>query len=212
MDISEILAHITEENLSEMLERYRAFGPLPGILLTFMKSFIPPLPTLLIIGVNAAVYGLWPGFLYSWIGIVAGCLTTFLIVRKIAGHPYLDRWSNKPRVQKSMTWVRRNAFSYVFLLSLFPVGPFVVINIAAAVARMRLRSFAIAIIVGKAIMVLSVSFIGHDLGRFVENPFELIYVALFIGGCLWISKRIEARFTRSNDADSGYAEVRENKE
>lgn len=203
-----MLAYITEENLSEMLERFRAFGPLPGILLTFIKSFVPPLPTLLIIGVNAAVYGLWPGFLYSWIGIVAGCLTTFVIVRKIAGHPYLDRWSRKPRVQKSMTWVRRNAFSYVFLLSLFPVGPFVVINIAAAVARMRLRSFAIAIGAGKAVMVLSVSFIGHDLGRFVENPFELLYVVLFIGGSLWISKRIEARFTRDDAAERGVEESR----
>jgi len=196
MALSDILSNITEQNLTELLERYRAFGPLPGILLTFMKSFIPPLPTLVIVGVNAAVYGLWWGFLYSWIGIVAGCLTTFLIVRKIAGHPYLERWSQKPRVRKSLVWVRRNAFSYVFLLSIFPVGPFVVINMAAAVARMRLRSFAIAIVAGKAIMVLSVSIIGHDVARFIENPIELAYVVLFVGASLWISKKIEAWFTR----------------
>lgn len=199
MDISDILSHLTEENLKELLEKYRGLGPIPGILLTFMKSFVPPLPTILIVGVNAAVYGLWLGFLYSWIGIVSGCLVTFLIVRKIAGHPYLDRWAQKPRVQKSLIWVRQNAFSYVFLLSLFPVGPFVVINMAAAVARMRLRSFLIAILFGKAIMVLSVSIVGHDLMRFVRNPIELIYVVLFVSASLWISKRIEARFTRVPD-------------
>jgi len=199
MDINEIMSYMTEENLRDWLEKFRSFGPLPGILLTFAKSFIPPLPTLVIVGVNAAVYGLFLGFLYSWIGIVSGCLVTFLIVRKIAGHPLLDRWTNKPRVQKSMIWIRRNAFSYVFLLSIFPVGPFVVINIAAAVARMRFRSFLIAILFGKAIMVLSVSFIGYDLARFIHRPIELLYVALFIGVSLWISKKIEAKFTESEE-------------
>jgi uncharacterized membrane protein YdjX (TVP38/TMEM64 family) len=195
MDLSSIQSYFTEDALMDLLDKYRSFGPFPGILLTFMKSFIPPLPTILIIGVNAAVYGLWLGFLYSWIGIVSGCLVTFLIVRKIAGHPYLVRWAQKPKVQKSMLWVRRNAFSYVFLLSIFPVGPFVVINMAAGMARMRLRSFLIAIFFGKAIMVLSVSYIGYDLSRFMRNPFEIIYVLLFIGVSLWISKKIEKRFT-----------------
>jgi uncharacterized membrane protein YdjX (TVP38/TMEM64 family) len=120
---------------------------------------------------------------------------TFLIVRQIAGHPYFIRWAQKPKVVKSMLWVQRNAFSYVFLLSIFPVGPFVVINIAAAVARMRLRSFIIAICFGKAIMVLSVSFIGYNLTRFREHPIEILYVVLFIGVSLWISKKIETRFT-----------------
>ncbi|MBW7477233.1 TVP38/TMEM64 family protein [Paenibacillus oenotherae] len=196
MSISDLIAYMTEDNLKQMLEQYRSFGPLPGILLTFMKSFIPPLPTIVIVGVNAAVYGLWLGFLYSWIGMVCGCMVTFLIVRRISGHPYLERWAQKPKVKKSMVWVQRNAFSYVFLLSIFPVGPFVVINMAAAIARMRVRSFMIAILFGKAIMVLSVSFIGHDLTRFIHNPLELIYVVIFIGLSLWISKRIELKFTK----------------
>ncbi|WP_130615698.1 TVP38/TMEM64 family protein [Cohnella abietis] len=195
MNISDILSNLTEENLKSLLEQYRDFGPFPGIALTFMKSFIPPLPTILIVGVNAAVYGLWLGFLYSWLGIVSGCLVTFVVVRRIAGSPYFVRWAQKPKVQKSLIWVRRNAFSYVFLLSLFPVGPFVVINMAAAVAQMRLRSFFIAIVFGKAIMVMSISIIGHDFARFIEKPLELLYVVLFIGGSLWISKKIEAWFT-----------------
>lgn len=195
MDLSNLQSYFTEAALMDLLEQYRSYGPLPGIILTFMKSFIPPLPTMLIVGVNAAVYGLWLGFLYSWIGIVSGCLVTFLIVRRVAGSPYMVKWAQKPKVAKSMLWVRRNAFSYVFLLSLFPVGPFVVVNMAAGMAQMRLKSFLIAICFGKAVMVLSISYIGHDLTRFMNNPLEIIYVLLFIGASLWISKKIEARFT-----------------
>ncbi|MGO4497812.1 TVP38/TMEM64 family protein [Paenibacillus sp. 2RAB27] len=194
MDIKELLSYLTEENLMLLLDKYRSFGPLPGLLLPFMKSFIPPLPTLVIISVNAAVYGLWLGFLYSWIGIVCGCLVTFAIVKKVAGHPYLVRWSQKPNVQKSLIWARRQAFNYVFILSLFPLGPFVVINMAAGLVRMRFRSFLVAVAAGKAVMVMSVSFIGYDLKRFMDHPYQLIYVALFIGISLVISKRVEKRF------------------
>lgn len=128
--------------------------------------------------------------------MIAGCMVTFLIVRSIAGHRYFQRYAQKPKVKKSLLWVRRNAFSYVFLLSIFPVGPFVIINMAAAIARMRIRSFFIAVTLGKAIMVFAVSYIGHDIMRFVHHPVQIIYVVLFLAASLWVSKKIEARFTK----------------
>ncbi|MEK3663565.1 TVP38/TMEM64 family protein [Paenibacillus sp. FSL F4-0236] len=193
----DIMSWLTEDNLRHLLEQYRSFGPFPGIVLTFLKSFIPPLPTIAIVGLNGAVYGLWLGFLYSWIGLVAGCVTTFWIIRKVASHRYLRKWAERPKVAKSMTWVRQSGFSYVFLLSIFPVGPFVVINMAAGLAGMRFRSYLLALTVGKAIMVFAVSYIGNDLERFIRQPWEIIYVLVFIGLSLWGVKAIEARFART---------------
>jgi uncharacterized membrane protein YdjX (TVP38/TMEM64 family) len=197
MYLLDVASWLTEERLRLLLEQYRSLGPLPGVLLGFMKSFVPPLPTIGIVGLNAAVYGLWLGFLYSWIGLVAGCLTTFLIIRKIASQRYLRKWARRPKVARSMEWVRQSGFSYVFLLSLFPVGPFVVINMAAGLANMRLRSYLLAVCAGKAIMVFAVSYIGNDVERFIRRPAELIYVVLFIGLSLWCVKAIEARFARA---------------
>ena len=94
----------TEQNLAMWLEKYRTLGPLPGILLTFMKSFIPPLPTIVIVGLNAALYGLWWGFLYSWLGLISGSLLTFLLVRKGAKLAWVRRWSGKPKVQQALVW------------------------------------------------------------------------------------------------------------
>lgn len=195
-----IFSSVTEEQLLEWVEHYRSLGPLPGILLTFMKSFVPPLPTLVIVGVNAFVYGLWLGFLYSWIGMVAGCLLTFTIVKRISGHRIIRYWSDKPKVQASIQWVRRNAFSYVFLLSLFPVGPFVVINIAAGLAGIRFRTFALALAAGKAVMIFTVSYIGYDLTRYTEQPLRLLYIALFLVASFVISRRIEAWFAKTAES------------
>ncbi|WP_223068516.1 TVP38/TMEM64 family protein [Paenibacillus caui] len=192
------MSYFTEENIRELMDRYRSFGPLPGILLTFMKSFVPPLPTMLIVGINAAVYGMWLGFLYSWIGIVGGCMTTFLIVRKMAEIPFMQKWLRKPKIQRSMNWIRTRGFSYVFLLSLFPVGPFVIVNMAAAAARMQVRSYLIAVVFGKAVMVMSVSYIGHDFYEFIRHPYKLVYVALFVGLSLWASRTIEGYFAKTS--------------
>lgn len=201
MQISEILSYMTEENLKSWIEQFRSLGPLPGVLLPFLKSFIPPLPTLVIVGVNAAVYGLWLGFLYSWVGMVAGCMLTYLIVRRIGGHPLLERIVSKPKVAKTRHWIQNNGFSYVFLLSLFPVGPFVVINIAAALSGMKLRSFLLAVLVGKGIMTFAVSWIGSDVTKYLKHPVELIYIVIFVAGSLWIMRRIEAWFARRDQLE-----------
>ncbi|KKO53446.1 TVP38/TMEM64 family protein [Paenibacillus sp. DMB20] len=187
----------TQDNLEWFLEKFRGLGPIPGILLTFMKSFVPPLPTALIVGVNAAVYGFWPGFIYSWFGLVAGCFVTFLLVRSVGKSRYLDQWAAKPKVQKGMRWVQRNGFSYVFLLGILPVGPFVAVNIAAGLARMHIQSYLMAVILGKGIMVFCVSFIGANFSDFLRQPVLFAGVIVFVLLLLWISKKVESYILRS---------------
>lgn len=198
--VSEFLSFFTEENMVRLLEEFRSLGPLPGIFLTFMKSFIPPLPTLLIVGANGLVYG-WLGFFYSWIGLVGGSFFTFMIIRKLAGTPWAKRWADRPKVQKSLIWIRRNAFSYVFLLGMFPMGPFVLVNMAAGIAQMRPRSFLLAAALGKGIMVFYVTYIGTNLRAILEYPVILLGILIFIGCTIWISRRLERYYTNPSEVE-----------
>ncbi|WP_249732754.1 TVP38/TMEM64 family protein [Paenibacillus lautus] len=206
----DIMSYFTQSNLEWFLDQFRALGPLPGILLTFLKSFIPPMPTIVIVGVNAAVYGLWAGFFYSWIGMVAGCLTTFLLVRKISGTPLIERWAKKPKVQRGMRWIQRNGFSYVFLLGILPVGPFVAVNVAAGLARMNVMSYLMAVTLGKGIMVFCVSYIGANLSDFMAEPFKLLGVLAFILLSLWGSRKLDSYFVRKQSFHDQEAELNSN--
>ncbi|MHA2854613.1 TVP38/TMEM64 family protein [Paenibacillus sp. HGF5] len=206
----DIMSYFTQSNLEWFLDQFRALGPLPGILLTFLKSFVPPMPTIVIVGVNAAVYGLWAGFLYSWIGMVAGCLTTFLLVRKISGTPLIERWAKKPKVQRGMRWIQRNGFSYVFLLGILPVGPFVAVNVAAGLARMNVMSYLMAVTLGKGIMVFCVSYIGANLSDFMAEPFKLLGVLAFILLSLWGSRKLDSYFVRKQSFHDQEAELNSN--
>jgi uncharacterized membrane protein YdjX (TVP38/TMEM64 family) len=204
------MSYFTQSNLEWFLDQFRALGPLPGILLTFLKSFIPPMPTIVIVGVNAAVYGLWAGFLYSWIGMVAGCFTTFLLVRKISGTPLIERWAKKPKVQRGMRWIQRNGFSYVFLLGILPVGPFVAVNVAAGLARMNVMSYLMAVTLGKGIMVFCVSYIGANLSDLMAEPFKLLGVLAFILLSLWSSRKLDSYFVRKQSFHDQEAELNSN--
>ncbi|SDW90066.1 TVP38/TMEM64 family protein [Paenibacillus sp. PDC88] len=195
---TDIMSYFTEENIIMLLEQFRSYGPLPGILITFLKSFIPPLPTLLIVGANGAVYG-WAGFIYSWIGLVGGSFLTFLIIRRIASTSYIQRWTKKPKVQKSLRWIRRNAFSYVFILGMFPMGPFVLVNMAAGAAQMRPGLFLLAAGLGKGIMIFYVTYIGTNLEEIIQHPLILVGVVIFIILTIVASKRIEAYYTESSN-------------
>ncbi|GAK41652.1 hypothetical protein TCA2_4143 [Paenibacillus sp. TCA20] len=196
--VSDIMSYFTEENIIMLLEQFRSYGPLPGILITFLKSFIPPLPTLLIVGANGVVYG-WAGFIYSWIGLVGGSFLTFLIIRRIAMTSYIQRWAQKPKVQKSLRWIQRNAFSYVFLLGMFPMGPFVLVNMAAGAAQMRPGLFLLAAGLGKGIMIFYVTYIGTNLEEIIQHPLILVGIVIFIILTIVASKRIEAYYTESSN-------------
>ena len=194
--IIDLIRSLSADRLLEWLEQYRSWGAAPGLLLPFLKSFVPPLPTIVIVGWNAAVYGLWLGFLYSWIGMVAGCLVSFAAVRAIADRAFVTRWSERPKIARTMHWIRTNGFVCVLLLSLLPGGPFVVVNTAAGLARMRYGSFVPAVLLGKGIMVFAVSALGHDPYRYVEQPWRLVFVLLLVAGSVLLGRAIEASFAK----------------
>lgn len=195
-DWLEIRSFFTQDTLVYLLEKYKSFGPIPGILITFIESFIPPLPLFLLVAANSASYGFWPGFISSWIGVVSGAFCVFLFFRRMADHPIINRWKVNPIVHKSLEWVEQNSFGSIFLFSCFPMGPSFLINIAAGINKIPILPFFIAIATGKTIMIMIVSFVGHDFLALIHSPLKLLILASFAASLWFASKLIEAHMTR----------------
>ena len=77
MDLNTLKEWFTLENIMELIKAYRSFGPLPGILLPMLEAFLPFLPLFLFVMANANAFGLWFGFLFSWIGACSGAFLSF---------------------------------------------------------------------------------------------------------------------------------------
>ena len=160
MDFNTIKELMTLENILEILEDYRAIGPVPGMLLPMLEAFIPILPLFIFVMANAAAFGLWLGFIYSWIGTCTGALLVFFLVRKYGQKRLFLFISRHKKIKSLMNWVEKHGFGPLFLLLCFPFSPSAAVNIVAALSKINTVQFILAVLCGKLVMVFTVSFIG----------------------------------------------------
>lgn len=201
MDFESIIQWITIDNIMELIEDYRSFGILPGILLPMLEAFLPFLPLFLFVMANANAFGLWLGFLISWIGACLGAGLVFTLVRKFAKGKIANILNKNTQVQKLMNWVERHGFGPLFLLLCFPFTPSAVVNIVAGLSKINYYQYLLAVITGKMVMIFTISFVGHDLHSLFTQPLRTASVALLVF-VLWIvGKQIEVRLNRKMEKE-----------
>jgi uncharacterized membrane protein YdjX (TVP38/TMEM64 family) len=195
MDIDTIKQWFTLENVLSVLEQYRSFGVFPGIAATLLESFFPILPMFVFVMANAAAFGLWEGFLISWTGACLGSILVFWLTRKIGQKRFFRFVSRHHKVRQFMHWIERHGFGPVFLLYCFPFTPSAVVNIVAGLSRISRQQFILAVLLGKMVMVFTISFIGYDIVALVKQPLRTVAIAVVIILLWYAGKRVEARFS-----------------
>ncbi|WP_017754303.1 TVP38/TMEM64 family protein [Calidifontibacillus oryziterrae] len=198
MDFQSFKEYFTLENILQLLEQYADLGPIPGILLPMMEAFLPMLPLVLFVMANAAAFGLWKGFLISWFGASLGALLVFFIVRRLGQQRFFKFLTKHHKVKKLMNWVERHGFGFIFLLLCFPFSPSSIINIVAGLSRVSIQQFILAVMLGKLVMIFTISFIGYDLKSLIEQPLRTIFVLIIMSILWFIGKKIEVRLDVEN--------------
>lgn len=201
MDFEAIKTWFTLENIMDLIQEYRSFGPLPGVVLPMIEAFLPFLPLFIFVMANASAFGLWLGFLYSWLGSCLGALLLFLLIRKYGQKRVFSFLSKHPKVQKLMDWVDRHGFGPLFLLLCFPFTPSVVVNVVAAFSKISIYQYMLAVAIGKMVMIFTISFVGYDLQSLITRPYRtgIVFLVIFI---LWyVGKRIEVRLNKRMEND-----------
>lgn len=193
-DMISMLKHLDMKQVESLLEQYSNLGPLPGILLPLVEAFLPFLPLIVFVMANAAAYGLWLGFLYSWIGVCAGSCIVFWLARKFGGRFGMYIQKRMPSSQRFFHWMEEKGFTPLFILYCFPFTPSSLINIAAGISTVPFRTFVIAVMSGKAVVIFLMAFIGHDWQGFIHQPWR-IAVAILALVLLWFGgKKLESRY------------------
>ncbi|RKD24725.1 hypothetical protein BEP19_09575 [Ammoniphilus oxalaticus] len=173
-------------NLDGIVLFLHELGPwafLFGSGLIVVQTFAPIVPFLVLVGANVFVFGLWGGFLLSWIGAVCGAILMFIVARTVGRNWAQQKLSEARHWQKLDHILDRNGFKTVFALRLVPIIPAVVVNLAAGLSTVRTRMYILATALGKIPLVFAQCFIGHDLLHFSNHKSRLMYVAV---GCVLI--------------------------
>ncbi|REK74503.1 TVP38/TMEM64 family protein [Paenibacillus paeoniae] len=181
-------------HIQQTLESYSQFGPLPGILLPFVESFLPFLPLILIIAANVNIYGLGLGFLFSWIGVTGGAICVFLLCRALGRNVKTKLMRRFPKSERFFNWIEKRGFTPLFLLACFPFTPSVVITVVSGLSKVPFHTFLLATLMGKAVMIFVISLISFDITNLVNEPWR-IFVSITAVLVMWFGgKTLEKRY------------------
>ncbi|MFC5464701.1 TVP38/TMEM64 family protein [Lederbergia graminis] len=193
MDFHSITEWFTMEKLVELIEQYRALGPLPSLLLPMLEAFLPFLPLFLFVMASANAFGLGWGFLFSWIGASVGALLVFLLVRRYGDARVFQFLRRSKKVKSLTSWVERHGFGPLFILLCFPFTPSAVVNIVAGMSKINIYQYMLAVLAGKAVMIFTLSFIGHDIVSLIKHPLRTAIVLVIIVILWFVGKQVEGK-------------------
>jgi uncharacterized membrane protein YdjX (TVP38/TMEM64 family) len=201
MEIETVKDWFTLENVMNLIQEYRSFGPIPGILLPLIEAFLPFLPLVVFVMANASAFGLWLGFLYSWLGAFIGAMLVFLLIRKYGQKRLLSFLPRHPKVKRLMDWVERHGFGPLFLLLCFPFTPSAIVNIVAGLSKISKAQFMLAVCIGKMVMIFTISFIGYDIHSLITKPYRTFIVVVIVFVLWYVGKRLEIKLNRAIESD-----------
>lgn len=192
---------LSVDKVIELAEQYKALGPFIGLFFPFIESFLPFLPLFVFVFANASAYGLWMGFLLSWIGASLGSYAVFLLIRFFGQAKIFRTITKRVRVQQLIHWVERNGFGPLFLFICFPFTPSALVNLVAGLSDIKKHHYLWTLLAGKFVMIFTVSFIGYDLRALLTKPTKTVFVLSMIVLLWYIGKQIEKKLTKQIEAD-----------
>lgn len=191
---------MSSENIDQIAVQYRALGPLVGFLISYAEAFLPFLPLVAFIAVNVTAYGLFWGFLLSWMGTLFGSYCVFLLVRKFGNHRYVQRFTSGEKTRRLIRSVNLAGITPLLLLLCFPFTPGILVNIGAGLSNIKRIYYFWTLVVSKFVMVFMLTFIFQDVRSLVKSPYKLIVVFIILillwGGGKLFEKHMNKRVVR----------------
>lgn len=176
--------YLTPEVLGNFLHQAGIWAPVVYMII-YAVGVCLFIPGTLLTGLGAAIFGPYWGFLYVWIGAMAGASGAFFIGRTL-GRDFAARLIGG-RLGKYDEAIERNGFATVLYLRLV-YFPFTPLNFGMGLTRVRFWDYfwgtGLGIIVGTFIFTFFIGtlkqvWVSGDWGRLISYK-VLLSVALFI--------------------------------
>lgn len=147
-------------------------GPLL-VMSAYTLATLTLFPRALITLAAMVAFGPLRGFVYAMLGILGAALLTYYAgrmlsrdtIRRVAG-ARLNRLSRE---------LRRRGLISVIVVRLVPVAPFIVVNMVAGAARIRLRHYVLGTAIGMLPGLLAATVLGDQIGTALRDPAKVDY-------------------------------------
>jgi uncharacterized membrane protein YdjX (TVP38/TMEM64 family) len=151
----------TQETVTRWVEKFGAIGPLAVIGFIALEVVIAPIPGGFLPITVGAIFGLWPGVLYTWIGNVLGSLLAFALARYV-GRPLITRFVKPATLSRLDTFLHRSP-KLLWLVYVVPVFPIDIITFAVGLSAIPFRRFVLVMTIGFAVSQVILTTVGGQL-------------------------------------------------
>ncbi|MBI5655672.1 MAG: TVP38/TMEM64 family protein [Geobacter sp.] len=150
LDLGRFLTlHALKENRQALLDYYaqHRLAMVAGFMVVYIVQTALSLPGAAILSLAAgAVFGAAMGTVYANIAATIGATLAFLVTRYLLHDTVQERFG--ARLAKIDRELEERGLNYLLFLRLVPVFPFFLINLAAGLTRLPLRTFFIGTMIG----------------------------------------------------------------
>lgn len=183
--------------LEEWFDAFRQFGYIPGFIMLYLRAIVPVLPLTLYVVLLIHAYGLFPGIIISWLGIVSGTFTVFLICKKFVNTIRMKKLKSRKSVQRLISFIDRQGLIPLFILLCFPFTPNTLINIIASLSHIKIKYYFLVLVISKLISITILGVMGKEVFTIFTNPLRALIMIVLLVVLWFISKKVEKYFMGS---------------
>lgn len=183
--------------LEEWFDAFRQFGYIPGFIMLYLRAIVPVLPLTLYVVLLIHAYGLFPGIIISWLGIVSGTFTVFLICKKFVNTIRMKKLKSRKSVQRLISFIDRQGLIPLFILLCFPFAPNTLINIIASLSHIKIKYYFLVLVISKLISITILGVMGKEIFTIFTNPLRALIMIVLLVVLWFISKKVEKYFMGS---------------
>lgn len=183
--------------LEEWFDAFRQFGYIPGFIMLYLRAIVPVLPLTLYVVLLIHAYGLFPGIIISWLSIVSGTFTVFLICKKFVNTIRMKKLKSRKSVQRLISFIDRQGLIPLFILLCFPFTPNTLINIIASLSHIKIKYYFLVLVISKLISITILGVMGKEIFTIFTNPLRALIMIVLLVVLWFISKKVEKYFMGS---------------
>jgi len=151
--------------LADVLLWVGRLGPWGPVLfaLLYILFAVTMAPAFLLTVAAGALFGVWRGSVLVFVSATLGACATYVVAHRLAGTRLVDRLIRDRRVAVVRLAVAGEGAWVQFLLRLSPIVPFVLLNYALGLSRVRFRDYLVAC-VGMIPAIVMYTYYGRVVG------------------------------------------------
>src|SRR5205085_11940447 len=169
----------------EYLRSLGFWGPLVSTTLMVVQAIVFPVPVTLLMIASGLVFGVWPGMLVSFVGGLAGAISTYFIGRRL-GRDAVSRLLSTSRLDAADRAMHQRGGWAIVIGRWIPGVPCDPISYVAGITDMPVLRFLPLTVAGLLPANFATAFVGAEAATDMQLQYWIFGVLFAIGVlCIW---------------------------